>query len=273
MPKRRILTRAIEADVLMRSRRRCCLCAYLNGDFREKQGQIAHVDRNIENGTPANLIFLCFDHHDRYDSSTRQSKNLTTTEVVRYRNKLWKWSEELDDFGSLKSQRSKSTLDIPWAFEMFYPSVQLLFRISPRIYDVLPHHDPDIVSLDKSIENPVHAAQRCFQVLESYYVGEPRITEIPEDTYLQSSVVQPCRACNNALPELGEMIGKQVGATYEASILMWSLKSGVYKDVRRLITLETPLVGRIKLEDWKQLRPSLRITVYFAPRKPKASRS
>ena len=33
-------------------------------------------------------MFLCFDHHDEYDSRTSQSKGLLRTEVVRYRDEL-----------------------------------------------------------------------------------------------------------------------------------------------------------------------------------------
>jgi len=33
-------------------------------------------------------VFLCLDHHDQYDSETRQSKNLTIQEVKNFRNEL-----------------------------------------------------------------------------------------------------------------------------------------------------------------------------------------
>jgi hypothetical protein len=54
----------------------------------EKQGQIAHIDRNPENNDPNNLAFLCLEHHDRYDSKPSQSKGLTHEEVRRYREEL-----------------------------------------------------------------------------------------------------------------------------------------------------------------------------------------
>lgn len=34
------------------------------------------------------MVFLCFDHHDQYDSTTSQSKNLTQGEVRHYRDEL-----------------------------------------------------------------------------------------------------------------------------------------------------------------------------------------
>src|SRR4051812_21277272 len=36
----------------------------------------------------ANLAWLCFDHHDEYDSTTRQSKGSTAREVRTHRDKL-----------------------------------------------------------------------------------------------------------------------------------------------------------------------------------------
>ncbi|MEV0761703.1 hypothetical protein [Nocardia sp. NPDC050435] len=36
----------------------------------------------------ADLVFLCFDHHDEFDSTTRQSKNLTRKEIEKYRDEL-----------------------------------------------------------------------------------------------------------------------------------------------------------------------------------------
>ncbi len=76
------------ADVLVASRRRCCICFALSNDAAEKKGQIAHVDRDSSNATRDNLVFLCLDHHDQYDSRTSQSKGLTIEEVRRYRAQL-----------------------------------------------------------------------------------------------------------------------------------------------------------------------------------------
>jgi hypothetical protein len=68
--KRIKLSGGIEAQVLIEGRRRCCVCYSLNHDFRVKQGQIAHLDHNPNNNSIDNFVFLCFDHHDNYDSKT-----------------------------------------------------------------------------------------------------------------------------------------------------------------------------------------------------------
>ena len=54
-----------------------------------KKGQIAHLDGNWANNAEDNLAFLCFDHHDEYDSKTSQSKGLTEQEVKAYRKQLY----------------------------------------------------------------------------------------------------------------------------------------------------------------------------------------
>jgi len=74
--------------VLDQCRRRCCVCFSLNGDGDVKSGQIAHLDRDPSNNSLGNLVFLCFAHHDQYDSKTSQAKNLTAGEVCLYRAKL-----------------------------------------------------------------------------------------------------------------------------------------------------------------------------------------
>jgi hypothetical protein len=82
------IPREIESEVILLSRRRCCICFGLNRDLQLKQGQIAHLDRNSSNGNRENLAYLCLAHHDQYDSRTSQSKGLTESEVKQYRKEL-----------------------------------------------------------------------------------------------------------------------------------------------------------------------------------------
>jgi hypothetical protein len=89
MSNRPKISSEIAATVLVKSGRRCCLCFGLHRDLTVKRGQIAHVDRDRANNDEKNLAFLCFDHHDEYDSTTRQSKGLTQLEVVTYRQRLY----------------------------------------------------------------------------------------------------------------------------------------------------------------------------------------
>lgn len=86
--QRRSLSPEDEAKVLEQCRRRCCVCFGLDGDASEKKGQLAHLDQNHSNNTMDNFVYLCFHHHDTYDSKTSQSKNLTEHEVRSYQAKL-----------------------------------------------------------------------------------------------------------------------------------------------------------------------------------------
>jgi hypothetical protein len=66
----------------------------LNGDVQEKKGQIAHVDHDPSNSDFENFAFLCMEHHDQYDSKTRQSKGLTQKELLTYRRHLYEYVKE-----------------------------------------------------------------------------------------------------------------------------------------------------------------------------------
>lgn len=87
---RKSISPTTQATVLLKSRRRCCICFGLNRDTSIKQGQIAHLDGNHANNKESNLAFLCLAHHDQYDSTTRQSKNFTPMEVIQFREELIK---------------------------------------------------------------------------------------------------------------------------------------------------------------------------------------
>lgn len=91
MASRAAISPTVIADVLVASRRRCCLCYSLGNDASEKKGQIAHLDRDSSNSSRDNLAFLCLDHHDQYDSRTSQAKGLTIEEVKQYRNQLQRY--------------------------------------------------------------------------------------------------------------------------------------------------------------------------------------
>ena len=87
-PRRKPFSAPVVTKVLIASRRRCALCYGLDGDTTEKEGQIAHVDRNASNPTEANAAWLCTRHHARYDARSRQTKGHTPDELIAYRNML-----------------------------------------------------------------------------------------------------------------------------------------------------------------------------------------
>lgn len=89
MAPRKRISRSDQTQILVESRRRCCICFGLHRDEEIKKGQIAHLDGDRTNDSPGNLVFLCLAHHDEYDSRTSQSKNFTKDEVIHYRKELY----------------------------------------------------------------------------------------------------------------------------------------------------------------------------------------
>ena len=86
-----------ETAILIKNRRRCCLCFGLNADGREKPSQIARLNRDPSNASEGNLVYLCLEHHDSYDSTTRQSKGLTIWEMRHYRDSLYRALGSMSD--------------------------------------------------------------------------------------------------------------------------------------------------------------------------------
>lgn len=108
-------TAQIEADVLHACRRRCCICFYLEQNIGVRKGQIAHIDQNRANSDKNNLVWLCFEHHDEFDSRTSQSKGLTREEVRRWRDKLIKHFHSLDEKGTeAPSAPALGNDDVKW---------------------------------------------------------------------------------------------------------------------------------------------------------------
>jgi len=80
----------IETKTLIASRRRCCLCYYVKGIRGERRGQLAHLNQNPTSSGLDDLVWLCLEHHDEFDSRTRQSKNFTRDEVRHHRDRLYR---------------------------------------------------------------------------------------------------------------------------------------------------------------------------------------
>ena len=95
--KRKKIKFDIEKDILIKSRRRCCLCFGLEGNHKIQDGHIAHLDKNPNNNEDDNLAFLCLRHHNEYDSVKRLSKNLKIDEIKEYRKQLYDYNNKYFD--------------------------------------------------------------------------------------------------------------------------------------------------------------------------------
>lgn len=85
------------------------MCFGLNFDSGRKPGQIAHVDRNRENNRPGNLVFLCLDHHNEYDSRTSQAKGISRKEIKHHRDSLYDYVEKAE--GAIWTEESGKPTD------------------------------------------------------------------------------------------------------------------------------------------------------------------
>lgn len=116
--KRRPIPTAIEAQLLVDCRRRCCLCYFWGNDSSEKVGQIAHIERSPSNNDYNNLVYLCFKHHNEYDRRESQGKGITQEEVRQAKKRL-------NDFMRTTNEVSWSvTLTFDRDFDSFSDSEQ-----------------------------------------------------------------------------------------------------------------------------------------------------
>ncbi len=87
--KRKKVTEDTQTIILQdNSLRRCSLCFRYNFDFDIKKGQIAHINRDRSNNNQSNLVFLCLEHHEEYDSKTSTSKGWTEGELKQAKKDL-----------------------------------------------------------------------------------------------------------------------------------------------------------------------------------------
>ncbi len=84
-------------DVLLKSKRRCCLC-FAEGITGPRRGSITHIDSDPRNNEEDNLVFLCLSHHDLLESKRRRPG---PGEIRLLRSRLYDAVTE----GSLSAQR------------------------------------------------------------------------------------------------------------------------------------------------------------------------
>lgn len=87
--KRKAIPKSTQAKVLIQSRRRCCLCYFWDGDATQKDGQIAHIDHDPRNVDFDNLAYLCFRHHNEFDTMQSQGKSVGSDEMRHARGLLY----------------------------------------------------------------------------------------------------------------------------------------------------------------------------------------
>lgn len=194
-----------QTQVLLNSRRRCALCFGLYRDFRIKQGQIAHLDKNSENDKIENLEFLCLEHHDQYDGRTSQSKGLTIDEVLIFRDELRKRIKDdfekpfLDDekqrIDFVTGNYSTGSENISSYLEINYLGGNKIHVKGSSFYGLQDDYGPNMGFLDFVAEIKINKAifeDELFDenyVLEIEFLGSKlKVTEKPVAGYFGHNV-------------------------------------------------------------------------------------
>jgi len=113
---RRGIPQETKTIILIKSKRRCAFCFGLDNNTDEQEGQIAHINHNNSDNNEDNLVWLCLKHHNKYDSTTSQSKNYTKEELIIYRDKLYEYMKPINTEKKDKENNEKAIFNINTAF-------------------------------------------------------------------------------------------------------------------------------------------------------------
>lgn len=193
----------IETEVLMRSKRRCCLCVGLNGDLSIKQIQIAHIDHDPSNNKPKNLVAICLPHHDDYDTRRSQSKGITPEEIRQYQQKL---------DAILQARDEQLVLPVVGTDKMSTPSARLLGH-------VLSAFDNDMRRIQENGRSNGIALSKIgrsaieddgdFDVAKEAYISLIRLSAASQEKGINTSIRQPVPTATPTLAALEVLLTMQ----------------------------------------------------------------
>lgn len=166
-----------EAKVLMMSKRWCALCYGLKNLREEKRGQIAHINKDSSDSRFENLVFLCIDHHDQYDSTTSQSKNYTQAEVRRYRDQIYAYNSNQQYSNSEIEVLRKYIRTYSGLFEyLFNEYDDIALMLQTNILEIIGHlrntwstnplrsFNPEIQHLQDLIANSISDIRAIYEI-------------------------------------------------------------------------------------------------------------
>ncbi len=135
---RKPIPQTVQADVVIKSRRRCALCVFIDNNQSERPGQIAHLNGDHSDNRLDNLVWLCLEHHDKFDSRTSQTKNYTQIEVKAYRDKLYQ-SHATSDYSEADVNLTREYLKKYGEMfsHIFHEYSELAFKIDHNVMDDL----------------------------------------------------------------------------------------------------------------------------------------
>src|ERR1700678_2401040 len=78
---RREFSEDVKGRVGARCERRCALCFILDDNSDPQEGQFAHIEREGSTNAEENCAFLCFRHHNWYDSKPSAGARVMPVEL------------------------------------------------------------------------------------------------------------------------------------------------------------------------------------------------
>ena len=183
--KRKPISKEIEARVLIGSARICCLCFGLKQDFRLRDGQIAHIDRDSSNSTYDNLAWLCLDHRDKYDTTPRLTKRLKPNEVKEYRDHLYQLVAEKRRKGQ-EAYLTPPLLKTQLAYVRFDPNCMFIYH-SANVSSITDNGHLDVtIAFEESFETEKY-------VFDSRANGEVKLQVVTQSaTAIRVRFEEPC---------------------------------------------------------------------------------
>lgn len=184
---------AVQNELFFASMRICALCFGLKNDATEKRGQIAHLNRDNTQTRLDDLVWLCMDHHDLYDSITRQTKNYTVSEVRNYRSKLYAHVKNLraqPPAGNENSEHNNITGALSEVFR-YMPFAHLLVYINDfpeffsqriliplEVWEIFKRSNPHVYpfsdrDLNSKLDDFFNVSAKLHQHIRSYIEGAP----------------------------------------------------------------------------------------------------
>jgi len=175
---RKSIPLVVQADVVIKSKRRCALCVGLNGDTSERPGQIAHINGDHSDNRFENLVWLCLEHHDKFDSKTSQTKNYTQLEVRNHRDNLYQM-HSLSKYSNEDIELTRKYLKeySPIFTYIFHEYDELAFKIDHNMWDCLAEirdfwHTNTLRSFNSNIrEIQDHIANNIVGILSIYEIN------------------------------------------------------------------------------------------------------
>ena len=205
--KRAAIQPADAAEVLIQSRRRCCLCYYFNSDLEPKKGQLAHVDRDHSKSHANNLAYLCLDHHNEYDSKHLQSKNLTPEELLFARARLYRhmgegfepdaWAQvtiELkQDFDEFDDKAQEEVIELIKSVLQKNAAIRVLGKRRGSVHLSLELSSSDALKVLRALRDgklaPVHAVDITLDSIQDPLPEDYRKIDFSLETQASASVV------------------------------------------------------------------------------------